>query len=372
MDFRDIAAPRARAALLHVAALSEGPALDPGPRITLNFHPDRLVRWLPILRALAEDGVYHSQFVTGTSNGGLTAHPGGDRQRWESRIFGGAYDDAAAAERPVYGALNFRRQVVGAAPRFGSSHFRLTGAVLARTTFCYPDSAAEPGDFGVAARMSLVALAEADHQDALNDYIEAQVHAGVVLDRDVEALVLDASYRGTSVETAARLLPCPVEWHPGYRLTVADLYRHADYRGREYVDLGARIAEDGRIDPRIIGDAARTGRHELQDLKMVWHTLARFGAPEGAGTACFREVADGAATVAAGGAVTVAADGAAREAADTACSREAVGSSAMVAVPSPDTALSSETADSSDSALSSGAAYSPGAAYSSGAVASEE
>ncbi len=185
----------------------------------------------------------------------------------------------------MYGALNFRRQVVGAAPRFGSSHFRLTGAALARATFCYPDSAAEPTDFGVASGMQLLALAEADEQDALNDYIEAQVHGGVVLARDVEAIVLDASYRGTPVETAARLLPFPVEWHPGYRLTVADLHRHADYRGHEYADLGARIAEDGHVDPRVIGDASRTGRHELQDLKMVWHTLARFGAPEGAGTA---------------------------------------------------------------------------------------
>ncbi|MEV0634854.1 DUF3626 domain-containing protein [Streptomyces sp. NPDC050619] len=285
MDFGDVGSPRARAALLHVAAVSEGPPVAPDLRITLNFHPDRLVRELPILHALAQDGTYHSQFVTGTSNGGLTARPGGDRWRWESRIFGGAYDDAAAHDRPVYGALNFRRQVVGAAPRFGSSHFRLSGAALARATFCYPDSAAEPGDFGVAAGMSLIALAETDVQDALNDYIEAQVHAGVALARDVEALVLDASYRGTPVETAARRLPCPVEWHPGYRLTVAELRRHADYRGQEYADLGARIAEDGRIDPRIIGDAARTGRYEVQDLKMVWHTLARFGAPEGAGTA---------------------------------------------------------------------------------------
>jgi hypothetical protein len=101
----------------------------------------------------------------------------------------------------------------------------------------------------------------------------------------VAALVLDACYRGTPVEAAARLLSCPVEWHPGYRITVEELRRHADYRGEEYAELGARIAEDGRIDPRIIGDAARTGRYALQDLKMVWHTLARFGAPEGAGTA---------------------------------------------------------------------------------------
>lgn len=285
MDFGDLGAPRARAALRHVAASSAGPALDPEARVTLNFHPDRLVRGVPILRALAEDGTYHSQFVTGTSNGGLTAHPGGDRWRWESRIFGGAYDEASAPERPVYGALNFRRQVVGAAPRFGSSHFRLTRETLSRATFCYPDSAAEPTDFGVAAGMHLLALAEADDRDALDDYVEAQIHGGVALARDVEAVVLDAGYRGTPVETAARLLPCPVEWHPGYRITVPELRRHADYRGQEYVDLGARIAADGHVDPRVIGDAARTGRHELQDLKKVWHTLARFGAPPGAGTA---------------------------------------------------------------------------------------
>ncbi|MFD7818222.1 DUF3626 domain-containing protein [Streptomyces sp. NPDC059785] len=269
----------------HVAALSSGPAVDPALRVTLNFHPDRPVRGLPILRALAEDGGYHSQFVTGTSNGGFTAHPGGDRWRWESRIFGGCYDTAAPHERPVYGGLDFRRQVVGAAPRFGSSHFRLTGAATRRATFCYPGSAAEPSAFGVAAGLSLVALAEADDRDALDDYIEAQVHGGVLLDRDVEALVLDASFRGTEVEAAARRLPCPVEWHPGYRLSVTELRRRPGFRGPEYVELGARIARDGRLDPRIIGDAARTGRHELQDLKKVWHCLARFGAPPGAGTA---------------------------------------------------------------------------------------
>ncbi|WP_433345302.1 DUF3626 domain-containing protein [Microtetraspora malaysiensis] len=76
---------RARA-LSHVAALSSGGPLDPGLRVTLNFHPDRLVGDLAILERLAKDGVYLSQFVTGTSNGGLTAHPGGERWRRESRI----------------------------------------------------------------------------------------------------------------------------------------------------------------------------------------------------------------------------------------------------------------------------------------------
>ncbi|MGI5430493.1 DUF3626 domain-containing protein [Streptomyces sp. CA-179760] len=293
MNFAKVASARARAALSHVAGGSAGPAVDRRLRITLNFHPDRSAGDVTVLVALARDGAYHSQFVTGTSNGGLTARPGGDRWRWESRIFGGAYDEATAHERPVYGALNFRRQVVGAAPRFGSSHFRLNAGALARATFCYPDSAAEPADFGVAAGMSLIALAEADEQDALNDYIEAHVHGGVGLARDVEALVLDACYRGTPVEAAARRLPCPVEWHPGYRLTADGLRCHADYRGREYAELGARIARDGLVDPRAIGDAARTGRYALQDLKMVWHTLARFGAPEGAGTAYSAETSGG-------------------------------------------------------------------------------
>jgi transposase len=39
--------------------------------------------------------------------------------------------------------------------------------------------------------MALIELAEADGQDALDDYVEAQVHGPVRPDRDVEALVLD-------------------------------------------------------------------------------------------------------------------------------------------------------------------------------------
>lgn len=271
------AATTRRRAMSRVAALADGPPLEPGLRVTLNFHPDRRAGSTSVLDALAQQGVYTSQFVTGISNGGLTAHPGGDRWRWESRIFGRAYDEAPPHERPVYGALNFRRKPVGAAPRFGSAHFRLTAEALTRATFCYPDSVLEPADFGTADRMGLIPLATADTADALDDYIEAQVHGQVRLDRDVEALVLDPCYRGTGVAAAAARLPCPVEWHDGFRLSVEDMRRYPDYRGRAYVDLGARIARDGRLDPRVIGDAARTGRHDPQAVKRVWHYLARFG-----------------------------------------------------------------------------------------------
>ncbi len=280
MDTAARPAPHERA-IAHVTTLASGEPADPSWRVTLHFHPDRVLAGTPILRLMARDGVYRSQFETGTSNGGLTAHPGGDRWRWESRIFAGTYDDGPAADRPKYGSLNFRRRLVGGSPRFGSAHLRLAPHTLARTTFCYPDSVFEPEHFGVAARLSpLIALAEADDKDALDDYIEAHVHGVVDLGRDVEALVLDPCYRGTPAETAAGALACPVEWHGGFTLTTDALRRNPDYRGREFVALGAALARDGHLDPRIIGDASRTGRYDEQALKRVWHYVARFGNPE--------------------------------------------------------------------------------------------
>jgi hypothetical protein len=175
-------------ALEHVAGAANGDPVDPSWRVTLHFHPDRLVDGVPILERMARDGVYRSQFETGVSNGGLTAYPGGERWRWESRIFGADYDDGPPASRPKYGSLNFRRRRVGGSPRFGSAHLRLTADALARATFCYPDSAAGPERFGIAARMSsLVKLAEADDRDPLDDYIEAHVHGPIDITSDVEA-----------------------------------------------------------------------------------------------------------------------------------------------------------------------------------------
>jgi uncharacterized protein DUF3626 len=66
-------------AMAHVALKASGGPVDPELRVTLNFHPDRLASGVPMLEALARDGVYRSQFETGTSNGGLTAYEGGDR-----------------------------------------------------------------------------------------------------------------------------------------------------------------------------------------------------------------------------------------------------------------------------------------------------
>ncbi|WP_432523724.1 DUF3626 domain-containing protein [Kineococcus sp. SYSU DK006] len=281
-------APSAARALAHVGASARGGPVDPSWRVTLHFHPDRLVPGRgsaaggePILRRMAADGRYRSQFETGTGNGGLTAHPGGDRWRWESRLFGGAYDGAPAAERPVYGSLDHRRRPTGGSPRFGSAFLRLDAASLARTTFCYPDSAADPVDVGTAEHQHLTGLADADAgaRDPLDDYVEAHVHGGVLLGRDVEAVVLDPCYRGGEVEDDAHLLGVPVLWHPGFRTTVDEVSRHPGYRGREVVEAAARVAVDGRLDPRCIGAAARAGREDAQVLKRVWHCTARFGRP---------------------------------------------------------------------------------------------
>lgn len=279
--------PAVTRAIAHVARHASGPALDPDLRVTLNFHPDRLVGGATVLAAMARDGVYRSQFETGTSNGGLTAHPGGDRWVWESRIFGGAYDSADASLRPKYGALDRHRSPVGAAPRFGSAHLRLAPHTLAATTFCFPDSVFGPEHFGVSTAYALSELADARpalfqgeaEPDPLDDYVEAHVHGVVDLATDVEALVLDPSFRGTEVEDDAHRLGVPVEWHGGWVLALDELRAHPDYRGPEFVELGEAIAVGGALTPRVVGEAARTGLHDPQHLKRVWHLVARYGLP---------------------------------------------------------------------------------------------
>ena len=266
-----------QAAIAHIDSLSKGSSIDRSLRITLNFHPDHTHDNLHMLDSLAETGIYKSQFETLTSNGGLTAHPGGDRWNWESRIFSTAYDNTEPGERPKYGSLNYKSSQYGGSPRFGSAYLRLKQDVLNRTTFCYPDSVFEPKAFGTAQHMVLIELAQADNKDLLDDYVEAQVHGELSLTCDVEALVLDPSYKDTTIEEMADKLDCKIEWHNGFRLSIKEMQKHPDYRGSEYIELGREIAQEEILTPRIIGIAAATGKYDQQDLKRVWHYLARFG-----------------------------------------------------------------------------------------------
>ncbi|EQM34056.1 hypothetical protein N601_08805 [Rhodococcus erythropolis DN1] len=257
--------------------LSKGDQVDRNHRVTLHFHPDLPSERGLTLASIARQGTYVTQFETRTSNGGLTAHHGGDRWRWESRIFGGAYDEREPSERPKYGSLNFSADPYGASPRFGSSYFRLAEHTLDRTTFCFPDSVFEPDLFGTAEAMSLVGAARvAEFDDPLDHYIEAHVHGVVDIGTDVEALVLDASYRGTRIEEIAHSLTCPVLWHDGYAVDVEEIAEHPEYRGATVVDLAREIARGRRLTPAVLG-LARSASFDPQDVKRVWHYIARFG-----------------------------------------------------------------------------------------------
>ncbi|WP_350276165.1 DUF3626 domain-containing protein [Kribbella sp. HUAS MG21] len=242
--------------------------------LTVQFHPNWPHDGQLVIESMAADGFYRSQFATGISNGGLTAQPGGDRWRWESRLFAGRYDDQPGTARPAYGAWNRRADIYGGAIRFGSSYLRLKPDLADRATFCFPDSAREPADFGDHTVLPhLHALADAATHDDLDDYIEAHIHGPIRFATDVDAIVLDPSFAGTPVETAARRLGCPLEYHPGFRAdpTVFD----PNYRSPEIVALACKLGEE--LTPEILGSAARSGIHPAQSIKYVWHYLARFG-----------------------------------------------------------------------------------------------
>ena len=318
----------ARRALAHVRALAGNAAAPPGvlehARITVSFHPDRLVGDATVAQVLARDMIYRSQFETGISNGGLTAYPGGDRDRWEQRMFAGAYPSASAAGRPVYGGFNVAAHPDGASPRFGSCYLRLTAQASERATFSHGDSVTEPTVVGtadtfgaiwaalldeVARTGTALGLAAAGPQQwaaavrvpragpgrALDDYVEAQVHGGVHLGTDVEAVVADPSFRGTpSGDVLERLAPALV-WHQGFVLAPGEF--PAGPRGPVAPVLAAHLGERygaAVIDAALIGRAARSVVREsgrwsafgaagevLQQLKYLWHLLVMLGRPHG-------------------------------------------------------------------------------------------
>lgn len=250
------------------------PAASRIEAVTLQFHPDWPHGAGKVIESMATDRYYRSQFATGISNGGLTAFPGGDRWRWESRLFSGRYDDSPASERPVYGAWNRRADPYGGAVRFGSSYVRLRPELVTRSTFCFPDSVLEPVDVGDATLLPrLCRMADDSGFDHLDDCVEAHVHGPVCLGIDVEALVLDPCFFGTDVEAAAAQLGCRIEYHPGFRASPDDF--DPEYRGAHIVDLARSLGDV--LTPKLIGDTARAGLHPAQSVKQVWHCLARFG-----------------------------------------------------------------------------------------------
>jgi hypothetical protein len=320
-------AGRALAHVRALAAASSPVASRPRPggppevldraRITVSFHPDRLAGPHTVAESLARDRVYRTQFETGISSGGL----GGDRDRWEHRMFGGAYASAVAG-RPIYGGLNLAGHPDGASPRFGSCYLELAPAVSARATFSHGDSVTEPAVVGTADTFGPIWAALLDEVTrtgkalnlaadgpaqwvaalaaprtapgrALDDYVEAQIHGGLDLRADVTAVVADPSFIGTRTAKSLAFVAPTLRWHAGFVLAPADF--PADLRGPVAPRLAAHIAtvyQTAHLDAAVIGRAARAVVRDpaawvgfgapaeaLQQIKYLWHILVLRGEP---------------------------------------------------------------------------------------------
>lgn len=273
-------------------------------RVTLNFHPDRLIAdGRTVAEALRDEGVYRSQFETGISNGGLTAYPGGDRDEWERRLFEGAYHAPVVAGssvvRPKYGGLNLVGFSNGPAPAFGSCALVLSTHETARTTFLFGDSSERYEDMGTADAFEPVLAALLERVAAtgqmlglpgislrecvarlngtvrrspaflrvLDDYIETHTHGPISLASDADALLLDPSFHDTPVAAAllqaAERYRLTVRWHAGSQLTMATFPTTTPIdpgqqrtRWQQFL-LGGRAAE---LADRVISEYAADNR----------------------------------------------------------------------------------------------------------------
>jgi hypothetical protein len=129
---------------------------------------------------------------------------------------------------------------------------------------------------------------------ALDSFVEVQIHGTVRLDRDVERLVADPAFRGDAVGDLLAALCArhriPLDWHPGYALP-ADEFPD-EFRGHRVRSLARRIAAHGLVDPAAIGRAENSLRSDprlRQDwgiddatathFRRIWHALVAHGRP---------------------------------------------------------------------------------------------
>lgn len=310
---------------------ASGPSLDAAcawfastGRLTVNFHPDRIAASGDIVAvALDRDGRYRSQWRTGISSGSRSAMRGGERETFERSLFGDTYADADPLhdEFPLYGALDLLDAVHGGSPRFGSTYLVLQHHVRRRATYSLGDSHLRPADVGtddapwsllaglaeqaVAGRLldrplGLEYLTHAIHRPSprvdrarcLDGYVEAQIHGGIDLARDVRAIVADPSFRsspvGDALSSAARRYGLVLNWHTGSELAVDQV--PDDFRGERMAVLARDVA--GSAAWLTAADIGRWARHlphrpptprgdppdsDLQALKYLWHTLFAHG-----------------------------------------------------------------------------------------------
>ncbi len=297
--------------------------------ITINFHPDRFSNnGKTIIENLLEQGQYHGQFRTGTTNGGRSAYIGGDRFLWEQRIFFEAYPPESL-DRPKYGALNLFQYIDGASPRFGSCFFTLKQDIIHRCTFAYGDSSTNPNTLctsdtfaavlanifkDIKSHWRMLNQTIASEQEALAillnprnkpkhigrnlDYcIETHIHGDISLKDDVDSFYVDESFQATSFAAQAEALcqkyNIELNWIPKRQM---DIHCIGDlFRGPKIPILAQRIDsifgnDRGVVNAFLIGQASRDidlypekwaflgNKVQLfQYIKQIWHTVAYFG-----------------------------------------------------------------------------------------------
>jgi hypothetical protein len=140
----------------------------------------------------------------------------------------------------------------------------------------------------------VINLSQKEASRNLNHYIEAQIHGDISLKEDVEMLVVDPSYQDTPIgeilKTLCSKYSIVLKWHMGFELLVDEV--PIDFRGSSMPSLAKRIAKDRYINASTIGAAVMdlkcnpeswsergTMADVLQELKLLWHVLVRYGHP---------------------------------------------------------------------------------------------
>ena len=335
---------KARERLAHVAKMSNIADRDldetvqrvrAHARVALHFHPDRPVSGsATVAERLLAEGTYRSQFESKISNGSVSAYPGGERDLWEQRLFGGAYQGPGSQlrERPKYGSLDLMRHSDGPSPRFGSCYLLLDPLVTRRCTFTYLDSHQQRDEKGTLAEFRCRAggalrgellsrlrdrsvRPDADRTRRAPSIRAAAVNLGgrpacpgpatstttsrprctemYCWARTCRSSWPISSFRGSETGAALQELATryavDLHWHRGFELEVANV--PSDFRGPTMPSLADRVAGSGPVNAREIGGAVRslerdpaawvdrgTPAEVLQELKLLWHCVVKFGA----------------------------------------------------------------------------------------------
>ena len=163
-----------------------------------------------ILGYLCDDIYYRNQFQTSTSRGSLSYK---SRIEWENRLFCNSYEDVDGFYRVKYGPLNITNDPDGvrAAHGYGDSYLLLKNDIKDRTSLTLGDSgnslceiATFNNLFHILNKLSdelldkIIRLSRGDDisfDSNYGFYIECQYHGEILLERDLEAVVVNKKHK---------------------------------------------------------------------------------------------------------------------------------------------------------------------------------